>query len=70
MNPFSDKKEKKKVKDVFGISARILEDSYVDRGELDSEIRKYLSRDTHIALRGESKCGKSWLRQKIYLIQL
>jgi hypothetical protein len=59
MNPFSGKREKKKVRDVFGISASILEDSYVDRGEFDSEIQKYLSRDTHIALRGESKYGKS-----------
>lgn len=53
-----------KTSDVFGISAGILEPSYVDRGDLDSEIQLYLGRDTHIALRGESKCGKSWLRQK------
>ena len=55
---------KKKTDEVFGISNTILNDSYVDRGKLDNEIKRYLSRKTHIALRGESKCGKSWLRQK------
>jgi hypothetical protein len=50
--------------EVFGISVTYRPVSYVDRGQLDAEIRTYLTRDTHIALRGESKCGKSWLRQK------
>lgn len=54
----------KQSSDVFGISAEILSDSYVDRGSLDSEIRKQLTRKNHIALRGESKCGKSWIRKK------
>lgn len=53
-----------KITEVFGVSQKILEPSYVDRGSLDSEICKHLARDTHIALRGESKCGKSWLRQR------
>jgi hypothetical protein len=53
-----------KTDEVFGISATCRPVSYVDRGQLDNEIRTYLNRDTHIALRGESKCGKSWLRQK------
>ena len=53
-----------KTAEVFGVSTEILEPSYVDRGALDSEIQKYLSRDIHIALRGESKCGKSWLRKR------
>ena len=57
-------RSKKRVSDVFGISAEILPDSYVDRGSLDSEIQKQLSRRNHIALRGESKCGKSWIRKK------
>ena len=39
-------------------------DSYVDPGALDEALKKLLSRSTHIALRGESKCGKSWLRQR------
>lgn len=50
--------------EVFGISTSILQPSYVDRGNLDADIQKLLGRNTHIALRGESKCGKSWLRQK------
>lgn len=55
---------RKKTDEVFGVSPSPRDDSYVDRGNLDSEILRYLKRDTHIALRGESKCGKSWLRQK------
>ncbi|MBB6635297.1 hypothetical protein [Cohnella thailandensis] len=50
--------------DVFGLSNKILVNSYVDRGNLDIEVQKYLARPTHLALRGESKCGKSWFRQK------
>jgi hypothetical protein len=55
----------KQTSDVFGVSNTILPDSYVDRGLLDEEVHKYLARPTHIALRGESKCGKSWLRQRV-----
>jgi len=49
--------------EVFGISPKVRPASYVDRGLLDEEIARHLARTTHIALRGESKCGKSWLRQ-------
>lgn len=55
---------KKKAADVFGINSEVRPESYVDRGDLDESIQRLLARDTHIALRGESKCGKSWLRQK------
>ncbi|QLL05595.1 hypothetical protein [Mycobacterium vicinigordonae] len=55
----------KKSTDVFGVSTEILKDSYVDRGDLDSKIASYLERDNHIAIRGASKSGKSWLRQRI-----
>jgi hypothetical protein len=55
---------RKKTSDVFGVSNEILPDSYVDRGLLDERIQLLLGRRTHIVLRGESKCGKSWLRQK------
>lgn len=54
---------KKRTSDVFGISNSVLPDSYVDRGALDQQLKTLLGRPTHIALRGESKCGKSWLRQ-------
>ena len=56
---------RKKTSDVFGVSNEILPDSYVDRGKLDEELQRLLARPTHVALRGESKCGKSWLRQKV-----
>lgn len=51
--------------EVFGVSTEILMDSYVDRGDLDAKIASYLKRDNHIAIRGASKSGKSWLRQRI-----
>jgi hypothetical protein len=38
----------------------------VDRGSLDEQLGELLERGkVHIALRGASKCGKSWLRRKI-----
>ncbi len=43
----------------------ILPDSYVDRGELDSAMGRLLTRRVHVAIRGASKSGKSWLRQKL-----
>jgi hypothetical protein len=55
----------KNTSDVFGVSNEILPDSYVDRGRLDEELQRLLARPTHVALRGESKCGKSWLRQRV-----
>lgn len=53
------------VDQVFGVSTDILRPSYVDRGHLDARLARLLGRNTHIALRGESKCGKSWLRQRV-----
>ncbi len=52
------------VDQVFGISPEVREHSYVDRGNLDEEMIRMLRRTTHIAVRGPSKSGKSWLRQK------
>lgn len=54
----------KAIHEVFGVAPDVLPDSYVNRGALDEEITKKIGRKTHIALRGESKCGKSWLRKK------
>lgn len=52
--------------DVFGIRPEVTDLSYIDRGALDAEFRSLLSRkQTHVAIRGASKCGKSWLRQKV-----
>lgn len=55
----------KRTDEVFGMSNEILPDSYVDRGALDGELRRLLTRKVHVAIRGPSKCGKSWLRQKV-----
>jgi hypothetical protein len=59
------RRKKKTTHDVFGVSPDVLPDSYVDRGHLDEELTRLLGRRTHIALRGESKCGKSWLRRSV-----
>lgn len=58
-------RQKKRTHEVFGVSPDVLPDSYVDRGHLDEELARLLRRRTHIALRGESKCGKSWLRRSV-----
>lgn len=50
--------------DVFGVSPRMSDYSYYDRNELDIKLCRLLRRQTHIAIKGPSKCGKSWLRQK------
>ena len=56
----------KKISEVFGMSNEILPDSYVNRGSLDEELTNLVSiGKVHIALRGASKCGKSWLRRQI-----
>lgn len=57
--------QRKRTNEVFGVSHEVLPDSYVDRGQLDEQLQRLLTRPTHIALRGESKCGKSWLRQQV-----
>lgn len=55
-----------KTHDVFGIQPAVSEHSYIDRGSLDREFRKLVERQqTHIAIRGASKAGKSWLRQRV-----
>lgn len=50
--------------DVFGINTEIKEESYIDRANLDKKMKKYVTRDSHIAIYGASKCGKSWFRQR------
>lgn len=50
--------------EVFGVSPRLNDYSYCDRSNLDTKLTRLLRRQTHIAIKGPSKCGKSWLRQK------
>lgn len=53
-----------KVHEVFGISPSIQPASYIDRLSLDDVLKKLINRkQKHVAIRGASKCGKSWLRQ-------
>jgi hypothetical protein len=49
---------------VFGIAPEVREYSYVDRGNLDETLEAFLARSVHVAIKGPSKSGKSWLRQK------
>lgn len=52
--------------EVFGVKPELSEHSYIDRGDLDSALTKLVERKhKHVAIRGASKTGKSWLRQKI-----
>lgn len=50
--------------EVFGVSPQINQFSYCDRRGLDGKLKRLLRRNVHIAIKGPSKCGKSWLRQK------
>jgi len=55
-----------KTYEVFGIRPHVNDYSYIDRGQLDREFRKLIDRQqTHVAIRGASKAGKSWLRQRV-----
>ena len=53
-----------KLEKVFGVATKVNEASYIDRAMLDGKITRLLENDRHIALKGASKTGKSWLRQK------
>jgi len=48
--------------EVFGIATHVNPASYVNRGGLDELLGYYLSTERHIAIHGDSKQGKSWLR--------
>jgi hypothetical protein len=53
-----------KTSEVFGISSNVSTYSYVDRNKKDEELKRFLSRDKHVAIKGESKSGKTWIRRK------
>lgn len=55
-----------KSSEVFGLNTEVSDYSYIDRGNLDAHISLLSGRDQHISLKGESKSGKSWLRQKAF----
>ena len=51
--------------EVFGIATEVNTASYVDRGGLDERLGYYLKTQRHIAIHGDSKQGKSWLRNRL-----
>lgn len=53
------------LQEVFGIATHVNVASYVDRGGLDKKLGYYLRTERHIAIHGDSKQGKSWLRSKL-----
>jgi hypothetical protein len=50
---------------VFGIATQVNSASYVNRGGLDEKLAYYLNTERHIAIHGDSKQGKSWLRSNL-----
>jgi hypothetical protein len=57
--------DKLKLQRVFGIATEVSQASYVDRGGLDERLGYLLDTDRHIAIHGDSKQGKSWLRNHV-----
>jgi hypothetical protein len=51
--------------EVFGIATHVNAASYVDRGGLDKLLGYYLQTERHVAIHGDSKQGKSWLRSNL-----
>ena len=49
---------------VFGIATHVNPASYVNRGGLDEILGYYLGAECHVAIHGDSKQGKSWLRSR------
>lgn len=52
------------VEDVFTMAPEPSGFTYVDRSELDRKIKLVLAGRQHVAIHGQSKLGKSWLRAK------
>jgi hypothetical protein len=51
--------------EVFGIATEVSAASYVNRGGLDERLEYLLRTQRHIAIHGDSKQGKSWLRSRL-----
>jgi len=54
-----------KLQQVFGVATHVNSASYVDRGGLDDRLRYVLDTERHVAIHGDSKQGKSWLRSHV-----
>src|SRR5437764_9567450 len=53
-----------RLNEVFGMSSVPLAYTYVDRGALDERLEAAKRANMHVAIHGESKHGKSWLRAR------
>jgi hypothetical protein len=53
------------LQDVFGVPPLVKSYSYVDRGGLDERLRYALSTPRVVIIHGDSKQGKTWLRQHV-----
>ncbi len=53
-----------RLEEVFGISG-LRTYSYIDRGSLDAKTRYKLGTGRHLVIHGDSKQGKSWLRETV-----
>lgn len=51
--------------EVFGIAQSVNMASYVDRGALDQRLEYLLGTGRHVAIHGDSKQGKTWLRSHL-----
>jgi AAA domain len=54
-----------RLNEVFGIATEVSPASYVNRGGLDERLGYYLATQRHIAIHGDSKQGKTWLRARL-----
>jgi hypothetical protein len=52
------------VEDVFTMAPEPSSFTYVDRSQLDRKVKLVLAGRQHVAIHGQSKLGKSWLRAK------
>jgi hypothetical protein len=54
-----------RLQDVFGVPPLVKSHSYVDRGGLDERLRYAISTPRVVIIHGDSKQGKTWLRQHV-----
>jgi hypothetical protein len=54
-----------RLQDVFGVTPREQQHSYVDRGGLDARLSYAVSTQRLVIIHGDSKQGKTWLRQRV-----
>jgi hypothetical protein len=53
------------LEEIFTTGAKPVPETYVDRGQLDERLAAAERAGQHVAIHGESKHGKTWLRSKV-----